>query len=198
MNKHQAMTKDIQAVDSKSSSCQGIEPLHVQLHREQLPQKCDRTWQQLAASTERINQLSAELEAALYDLKEIASDIRQQQNLPRVPDFDKPALAIPYIYCKRPGLFVLKAKTVDLFAEEKAAYQLAQQLRHRTKTRLKRSRTMSLAHLSWKLRKFWQKLAKKWQSSSDRPSKENRVKINLSSAAKTTKIENRKRFVLQR
>lgn len=194
MNKHQKMTKDIQAVKSKSSSCQGIEPLQVELKREQLPQKCDRTWQKLAASTERINQLSAQLEAALYELKEIASNIRHQQNLPRVPDFDKPALAIPYIYCKRPGLFVLKAKAVDLFAEEKAAYQLAQQLRHRTKTRLQRSHTMSLAHLSWKLRKFWQKLAKQWQS----PSKENKVKINLSPAAKTTKIENRKRFVLQR
>lgn len=190
------MTKDIQAVELKSSPSQGIEPLQPQPNREQLPQKSDRTWQQLAASTERINLLSAELEAALFELKEIAGDLRHQQNLPRVPNVDTQAIAIPYIHHKKPGIFVLKAKVVDLFAQEKAAFQLATQLRRRTKTRLKRSRPMSLADISWKVGKFLHKLTRQWQS--DRPSAGSKAKIDLPATAKTTKIESRKRFVLQR
>lgn len=207
MKKHQATTRDIPtAQESQATICQGIEPLQVQLNREQLTQKSDacggrshRTWQRLAANAERINQLSAELEAALFDLKEIASAIERQQQ-PKTPNkiFDYQAIAIPYIQHKKPGLFVLKAKAVDLFAEEKAAYELAQQLRNRTKTRLKRSHKLSLARISWRLGKFLQKLASQWQNKSDRSCVDNKAKIDLPPTAKTTKIENRKRFVLQR
>lgn len=199
MKKRQATIRAIPtAQESQATICQGIEPLQVQLNREQITQKCDRTWQRLAANAERINQLSAELEAALFDLKEIASVIKHQQPA-KMPNkiFDS-TIAIPYIQHKKPGLFVLKAKAVDLFAEEKAAYALAQQLRKRTKTRLKRSHKLSLARISWRLGKFLQKLASQWQIKSDRSCVDNKAKIDLPPTAKTTKIENRKRFVLQR
>lgn len=199
MKKLQATIKNIQTVKPQLSHSQGIELLQPQ--NRQIPQTADRSWQKLAANAERINQLSAELEAALFELKEITSDINHQQNPLKIANIlDYQATSIPYIQRKRPGLFVLKTKAVDLFAQEKAAFALAQQLRRRTKTRLKRSKSqMSVANISWRLGKFLQKLVRQWQNAIAPQQVNNRAKkIDLPLATKRTKIENRKRFVLQR
>lgn len=200
MKKRQATSKDIPAVKAQLSHSQEIEPLQPQLNR-QLSQRADCSWQKLAASTERINQLSAELEAALFELKEINSNIKHQQNPPKMVNIlDYQATSIPYIHHKRPGLFVLKAKAIDLFAEEKAAFALAHQLRRRTKIRSKRSKSrMSVANISWRLGKFLQKLVRQWRSAIACQQVNNQAKkIDLPLATKTTKMESRKRFVLQR
>lgn len=199
MKKLQASIRDV-PVETQSSHSEAIEPLQPQ--NRQLPQRSDRAWQKLAASAERINQLSAELEAALFELKEITFDIKHQPNSPKIARIlDYQPTSIPYIQCKKPGLFVLKAKAVDLFAQERAAFVLAQQLRRRAKIRLKRSnRRMSVANISWRLGKFLQKLVRKWQNAIAPQQVNNQdKKIDLPLAAKTTKMESsRKRFVLQR
>lgn len=190
MKKRQATSRDIQV--GSPSTQQGIEPLQPQLNRQQT-----NCWQ-LAASAKRINQLSAELEAALFEFKDVAGNIKQHP--PKMANrWDYQAIAIPYIHYKRPDLFVLKARTVDLYAEEKAAFALAQQLRKRTKTRLKRSKSsMSLANISWRLGKFLQMLKQLPSAIARQPGNNRSKKIDLPPAAKTTKMESRKRFVLQR
>jgi len=185
MKKIQATIRHVQVIEAQSSHSEAIEPLQPQ----------NRSWQKLTASAERINLLSAELEAALFELKEITSDIKHQPNstkIAKILDYQPPS--IPYIQCKRPGLFVLKAKAVDLFAQEKAAFVLAQQLRRQTKIRLKRSK------ISWRLGKFLQKLVRQWHNAIAPQQVNNQAKkIDLPIAAKRTKMESsRKRFVLPR
>jgi len=162
MKKRLATIRDM-AVEAQLSHSEKIELLQPQ---RQIPQTADSSWQKLTANAERINQLSAELEAALFELKEITCDIKHQQNPPKIANIlEYQATSIPYIQCKKPSLFVLKAKAVDLFAQEKAAFALAQQLRRRTKTRLNRSKSrMSVANISWRLGKFLQKLVRQWKN----------------------------------
>ena len=98
-------------------------------------------WQRLAAQAERINQLSAELEKAMFELKVIANDINREQRTIQVAQ--KPTKStceyvtaiVPCVRRKKAGAFVLTTRPVDLFQAEREATQVAQTLRHRAKRR---------------------------------------------------------------
>lgn len=92
----------------------------------------------------RINQLSAELEAAVLELKAIASEInpdwraiqvvqKSSSNKTKVDICEYCATAVPLVEIKPDNSFVLISKPVDLFQAEREAMLLAQTLRHRTR-----------------------------------------------------------------
>jgi hypothetical protein len=116
-----------------------IEPLQPQLSREK-PQKVSNGWQKLLVSAEKVNRLSEQLEAALFELKIVASEIKGDRNAQPMANklFNHRLIAIPCIHYKRPGLIVVTTRKLDLFQQEREALQVAQMLRRRTKRRLKR------------------------------------------------------------
>jgi hypothetical protein len=88
----------------------------------------------------KINQLSQELEQAIWQLKAIALQINQEQRFLfsqqqklgyKEPICEYRSVEVPAIYRKPGGCFVLKSYTVDLFRAEKEATILAQELRQR-------------------------------------------------------------------
>jgi hypothetical protein len=95
----------------------------------------------LESQAERINQLSAELEAAVFELKAIASEINPDWRAMQAThksstttDVCKYHTAVVVqVEPKQDGSFVLKSKSVDLFKAEREAALLAQTLRHRAK-----------------------------------------------------------------
>jgi hypothetical protein len=144
-----------------------IEPLQPQLSREK---QVSNGWQKLLISAEKVNQLSEQLEAALFELKIAASQIKGDKNAHPISNkiFNCKLIVIPYIHYKRPGLIVVTTRKVDLFQQEREAVQVAQMLRRRTQRRLKRpipttlSKSSNLKHHSTnfihQLSLTWQKL----------------------------------------
>ncbi len=116
-----------------------VEPLQPQLNREK-PQKVSNGWQKLLVNAEKVNQLSAQLEEALFALKVTASEIKGDQNTHSITNriFQHKLIVIPCIHYKRPGVIVVTTRKVDLFQQEREALQLAQMLRSRTSRRLRR------------------------------------------------------------
>lgn len=145
-----------------------IEPLQPQLSREK--PKVSNAWQKLLISAEKVNQLSEQLEAALFELKIAGSQLKGDKNAHPISNkmFKQKSIVIPYIHYKRPGLIVVTTRKIDLFQQEREADRVAQMLRKRTKRRLKRpipttlSKSSNLKHHSpnfiHRLFLTWQKL----------------------------------------
>jgi hypothetical protein len=96
----------------------------------------------LKNQAERLNQLSAELEAAVFEFKAIASEVNQdwkavqamQEPRSAIVDICKyQAVHVPRVQQKSSGSFVMTSQRVDLFQAEREAELLAQTLRRRTK-----------------------------------------------------------------
>lgn len=115
-----------------------IEPLQPQKPQE-LPPSKQTGWQRLTAQAERINQLAAELEAAMFELKAIATDINCVQRLQQYPQKLSNSVCeylptvVPYVAHKQSGTFVLTKRSVDLFQAEREATQVAEALRSQAK-----------------------------------------------------------------
>lgn len=100
----------------------------------------------LESQAERINQLSAELEAAVLELKAIASEvnldwraIQAEQKFSNCTDICKYyKVAVPQVERKPDGSFLLLSKPVDLFQAEREAQLLAQTLRQRSRKQKER------------------------------------------------------------
>jgi predicted Zn-dependent protease len=96
-------------------------------------------WQQLLTQAQHINQMAKELEAAILELKEMASTINSHRrflllNGEQCKDIcEYSTVSLPHIRQKKDGSLQLTKRTVDLFRAEKEAAQLAQQLRQQTK-----------------------------------------------------------------
>lgn len=111
-----------------------IKPLQPQLMPE-LPLSNQTRKQRLAAQAELINQLAAQLEEAMFELKAIATEIncdrRIQQNTqkPPQPVCEYLTAVVPCVTQKQSGTFVLTNRSVDLFRAEREANQVAQALR---------------------------------------------------------------------
>lgn len=98
--------------------------------------------QRLRAQAERINQLSAQLEEAMFEFKVIANDVNCEQRLTQATK--KPIKSVceylkaivPYVKPKKGGAFVLTTRPVDLFRAEREASQVAQELRRSAKKRI--------------------------------------------------------------
>lgn len=157
-----------EAAITQTSSLSSIEPLQPPLSREK-PQIVINGWQKLLANAEKVNQLSAQLEAALFELKVTASEIKGDRNTYPISNkiFNHKFLAIPCIRYKKPGLIVVTTRKIDLFQQEREALQVAQMLRRRTKRRLKRPLSSKLSTSSSKLKRkdqnFIHHLVLTWQ-----------------------------------
>jgi hypothetical protein len=91
-----------------------------------------------------INQLSAELEAAILELKVIASEITPDWRVIQATQISSSSRTrtdiceyhdtdIPQVELKPDSSFVLISKPIDLFHAEREAMLLAQTLRHRAR-----------------------------------------------------------------
>lgn len=116
----------------------GIPPLQPQLEPEQHPSQ-QIAWQRLTAQAEKINQLASELEAAMFELKAIASVIKREQRIkhktpkPLKHTCEFLATSVPDVKRGDAGGFVLATRRVDLFQAEREATQTAQKLRRQVK-----------------------------------------------------------------
>lgn len=107
-------------------------------------QRLTKGMRRMENQAKRINQLSAELEAAVLELKVIASEINpdwramqttQKSSFSRtkagICEYD--TTAVPLVELKPDHSFVLTSKPIDLFQSEREAMLLAQTLRHRAR-----------------------------------------------------------------
>ncbi|HEY9671720.1 MAG TPA: hypothetical protein V6D11_09770 [Waterburya sp.] len=99
-------------------------------------------WKRLESQAVRINQLSAELEEAMFEFKAIACDVNRDWRAFQATQEPTSAIAdiceyqvvnVPNVYQKPSGSFILNSRSIDLFQAEREAQALAQTLRHRTK-----------------------------------------------------------------
>lgn len=117
----------------------------VSFSLEMLRRRTTKGVRRLEKQAKYINQLSAELEAAVLELKAIASEVNPDwravqttQNLSDLKNVcEYRTTAVPQVKPKANGSFLLISKPVDLFQAEREATLLAQTLRHRTKKKQK-------------------------------------------------------------
>lgn len=108
---------------------------------EMLRQRTAEGLRRLESQAQHINQLSGELEAAMLEFKEIASEINPdwraiqatQKSSTSADVCEYHTTVIPQVAAKQDGSFVLRSKSVDLFQAEREAALLAKALRHRTR-----------------------------------------------------------------
>jgi hypothetical protein len=107
-----------------------------------LRQRTSEGWKRLESQAVRINQLSAELEEAMFEFKAIACDVNRDWRAFQATQEPTSAIAdiceyqvvnVPNVYQKPSGLFILNSRSIDLFQAEREAAVLAQTLRHRSK-----------------------------------------------------------------
>ncbi len=106
-----------------------------------LQQRANQGWRRLERQAQRINQLANELEAAVLELKAIASEVNPdwraiqatQKSSTSVDVCEYHAAVVPKVEPKQDGSFVLRSRAVDLFQAEREAMLLAQTLRHRAR-----------------------------------------------------------------
>ncbi|HEY9831816.1 MAG TPA: hypothetical protein V6D26_14635 [Stenomitos sp.] len=114
----------------------------VSLPPQGLRQRTTQGLKRLMLQAEQINQLSTELEAALFEFKAIASEVNQdwkalqtiQEPTSAIADICQyQAVHVPLVQQKSSGSLVMKSRMVDLFQAEREAELLAQTLRCRAK-----------------------------------------------------------------
>jgi len=111
---------------------------------QQLQQRTNHALRRLGNQAERINQMSAELEAAIWELKAIASEVNQnwkalqvmQQSTteainPEICQYQ--ATSVPTIEQKPCGSLLLTSRPVDLGKTEREAGLLMRKLEHRSR-----------------------------------------------------------------
>ncbi len=109
---------------------------------QQLQQRTNNALRRLGNQAERLNQLSVELEAAIIELKAIASEVNYDWRalqaiqksttnaiLPEVCEYQ--AVSVPTIQQKPCGSLVLTSRPIDLGKTERQAGLIARKLRHR-------------------------------------------------------------------
>lgn len=117
-------------------------PFPIKSSLEMLRQRTTKGVRRLENQAKRINELSAELEAALLELKAIASEInpdwkaiqgthKSSSKSTNVCEYR--VAAVPQVELKPDGSFILVSKPIDLFQAEREATLLAQTLRHRAR-----------------------------------------------------------------
>ncbi|WP_225895538.1 hypothetical protein [Dendronalium phyllosphericum] len=98
-------------------------------------------WERLVAQAQRINQMAAELEATILELKAIASKLNSQRSCLQGNGKAYKSIckyltvSVPWVRQKPDESFVLTTRKVDLFRAEREAALLAQKLRQQTKTK---------------------------------------------------------------
>lgn len=124
-------------------------------------QRTTECMKRLQSQAQRVNQLAAELESALLELKAIASDVNRdwraiqatQEHCPRKMALVLPkqqgtassvgdiceyrSAIVPMVQQNASGTFVVTSRSVDIFQAERDAALLAQTLRQRTEQKRK-------------------------------------------------------------
>ncbi|MDP8965278.1 MAG: hypothetical protein M3O33_15120 [Cyanobacteriota bacterium] len=117
-------------------------PFPIKSSLEMLRRRTTRGVRRLENQAKRINELSAELEAAVLELKAIASEINpdwkaiqgtHKSSSKSTTVCEYRVAAVPQVELKPDGSFILVSKPVDLFQAEREATLLAQTLRHRAR-----------------------------------------------------------------
>lgn len=122
--------------------------LPIRSSLEILQQRNGEGMRRLETQAGLVNELSAELEAAMLELKAIASEMNRDWRAIQltIGSVNRPTAAIPNV-CeyqvtnvpnvqrKRSGAFILTSRPVDLFKAEREATLLAQALRRRSRKR---------------------------------------------------------------
>lgn len=118
--------------------------LQIKTYQQTLQQRVIDGLRSLEAQAEHINQLSADLEEAMFELKAIASEVnkdlrtiqattkpflRQQQQVPEICQYWK--TSVPHVGQKPSGALVLTTRQIDLFKAEREAALIAKELRQR-------------------------------------------------------------------
>ncbi|WGV28397.1 hypothetical protein [Halotia branconii] len=96
-------------------------------------------WEHLIAQAQSINQMAAELEVKILELKAIASTLNTQTNY--LQENGKPCksickyltVSVPWVKQKPDESLIITTRKVDLFRAEREAALLAQKLRQQTK-----------------------------------------------------------------
>ncbi|HEY9699608.1 MAG TPA: hypothetical protein V6D10_20275 [Trichocoleus sp.] len=105
--------------------------------------------QTLASQVQRVNQLAAQQEAAVLELKAIFEQVGQVRSRlvhpgkasPQLPPLhslnreavcDYQAVAVPYVEKTEQGSWIMRTRSVDLFKAEREAALIAEALRYRT------------------------------------------------------------------
>jgi hypothetical protein len=107
----------------------------------------------MALQAERINQLSGQLEAAMAEMKTIATEVNRDwrslqflttpnQNPENICHYQ--VREVPYVKRHPQGTFSLTSRPVDLFKAEREAASIAQTLRHRQRKKIKTSSPQGL------------------------------------------------------
>jgi len=98
-------------------------------------------WERLVAQAQTINQMAAELEAEILELKAIASAINSQINYLQGKNKSRKSVckyltvSIPWVKQKSDDSLILTTRKVDLFRAEREAASLAQKLRQQSKSK---------------------------------------------------------------
>lgn len=166
MSKFKATRKEI-VQSHLLNPCKDIKPLQPKLSREK-PQKVSNDWQKLLVNAEKVNQLSEQLEEALFELKATASEIKGDKSTHSILNkiFKLKLIVMPGIHYKKPGSIVVTTRKLDLFQQEREAFQVAQMLRRRTERRLKRpapSKLLMSSKLKHQGTNFIHQLVLMWQ-----------------------------------
>lgn len=124
---------------------QALRPFSVRSSLENLRHRTTKGIRRLEEQAKHINQLSAELETAVLELKAIASEInpdwktlqatQKPTNLANICQYQ--ITTVPQVQSRADGSFLLISKPVDLFQAEREATLLAQTLRHRARKKRK-------------------------------------------------------------
>lgn len=132
--------KSLQLPIRKPMQNQKIAPFQPQLEENE-SQRVNAGWQRLSAQAQRINQIAAELETAIYELKAIANDLncdRRILNRTQTKSVCEYFTAsVPWVRRKKTGVLVLTTRRIDLFRAEREATHLANMLRNLAKKRKK-------------------------------------------------------------
>jgi hypothetical protein len=111
----------------------------------EVQQGCAQGLQRMAVQADRINQLSRQLEAAMAEMKTIASEVNQDwrslqliTNPNQIPQniCNYQVREVPWVKRHSHG-FYLTSRPVDLFKAEREAASIAQTLRHRSRRKVK-------------------------------------------------------------
>ncbi len=111
-----------------------IPSLRVKTYQELLQEHLNEKLKHLEAQATQVNRLSAELEAAIQELKAISAqvntDLKSLRGTAEICEYK--ATSVPYVGQKLDGSLVLTARYIDLYKAEREASSLARKLRGRT------------------------------------------------------------------
>jgi len=124
-------------IESKMRAIAALQPQT----QEDVLQRSKTGWERLTAQARQINQLAAQLEEAMFELKVIANDVNREQRITQATKKPPKSICeylttiVPCVGRKKGGAFVLTTRKVDLFKAEREAVEIAQALRRQAKRR---------------------------------------------------------------